>query len=467
MKNKTAEVDKIYLFEEMPIPQAVAKLALPAVIASMVTVLYNLADTMFVGMLNDPVEVSAITISSTISLLLIGVTNLCGAGGSSVLGRALGRRDYEAAKKSSATSIWLGIVIALIYSVVFATFDTRILTALGATEENITPTENYLFWTVILGAIPYVLHITLSYLVRTEGDSLRASIGTMTGCILNIILDPIFVLDFGLGMGAAGAGCATFISNCVACIYYFVVIARKKGHTFVNFLPKHIDISKPVLGDICSVGIPAAIQNFLNVLSMGLLNLLAAGYGTDVVAAIGIAYKIHMVPFQVTFGASSGVMALFSYNYGSRNYRRAKEAFRFTTVISVGFMVVVSAIMMIFAGGIVGAFIKDGAVIGHGEIFLKAFLIALPFQCLDFMGVGIYQAFGKGHLALFAAVIRKIILEISFLLILEKLWPCYGISLAQPAAEVVLCIITVIVVGRIFHRLESESAPSVVSDTTK
>lgn len=171
-------------------------------------------------------------------------------------------------------------------------------------------TGNYMFWTVSCGAAPAILNVVMAHLVRSEGASLHASIGTMSGCFLNMILDPIFILPGGLNMGAAGAGCATFLSNCFACIYFFILLYVKRKNTYVCVDPKRFGFKKEIVVGICSVGIPASIQNLLNVTGMTILNNFTSAYGADAVAAMGIAQKINQVPFQIALGFSQGIMPL-------------------------------------------------------------------------------------------------------------------------------------------------------------
>ena len=212
------ELDKkTYLFEEAPLGRAVMTLAIPTVISSLVTVLYNLADTYFVSMLNDSVQNSAVTLAAPVMLAFNAVNNLFGVGSSSLMSRSLGCRDYDTVAKSSAFGFYCSLICGLLFSLLCFTFRTPLLYLLGADADTFEATNQYMFWTVCLGAAPTILNVVMAYLVRSEGSAMHASIGTMTGCLLNIVLDPIFIMPWGLGMGAAGAGLATFISNCVAC----------------------------------------------------------------------------------------------------------------------------------------------------------------------------------------------------------------------------------------------------------
>ena len=212
---------KLELFENAPPARAVMTMAVPTIISSLVMVVYSLADTYFVGMLGDPVQNAAVTLASPVLLAFNAVNNLFGVGSSSLMSRALGQKDHDTVRRTSAFGFWCALCSGLIFSLGYTAFRGTLLVGLGADEITIGATGEYLFWTVSCGAAPAILNVVMAYLVRAEGASLHASIGTMSGCLLNILLDPVFILPWGLGMGAAGAGCATFLSNCFACCYFF------------------------------------------------------------------------------------------------------------------------------------------------------------------------------------------------------------------------------------------------------
>ena len=447
----------IKLFESMPISKAVMKMSVPTVISSLVMVLYNLADTFFVGFLNDPVQNAAVTLAAPVLLAFNAVNNLFGVGGSSMLSRALGEKDYGTAKRSSATAFYCALVSAILFSLSFTVMKSPILNLLGADDVTRQATSSYLMWTVSCGAVPSILNIVMAYMVRSEGASLHASIGTMSGCLLNIILDPIFIMPWGLDMGAAGAGLATFISNCFALTYFLVLTTVKRKKTFVCLNPKRITKRKKVLLGICAVGIPASIQNLLNVTGMTILNNFAARFGADPVAAIGIAFKVNMIPLQIALGISQGIMPLIGYNYSAKNYKRMKGFLTFTNKIVLSLMGATTVLFFFFSEKITGLFIDTPSVIAYSGKFLQGMCICLAFICVDFVAVGVFQACGMGKKALTFAILRKIVFEIPLLYILNHFFPLYGIAWAQSVSEIIMAVIAVIVLVRMFKKLEKSS----------
>lgn len=456
---------KTELFESMPIPKAVITLSVPSVISSLVMVIYSLADTFFVGMMNDPVQNAAVTLAAPLLLAFNAVNNLFGIGSSSMMSRALGRKDYDTVYRSSAFGFYASLICSLLFSLLYGVLQSPILVMLGANAETIQATADYLFWTVLLGSAPSILNVVLAYLVRAEGSSLHASIGTMCGCLLNIVLDPIFILPWGLNLGAAGAGCATCLSNTVACLYFFVLLFVKRGKTYVCIKPSMFRPSKQIVKGVCGVGIPASIQNLLNVTGMTILNNFTSAYGSDPVAAMGIAQRVNMVPFQIAMGFSQGIMPLISYNYTSGNIKRMKKTFMFTAKISLGFILAVMLTFVFAAEPIISMFMKNESIVAYGAAFQRGFCFALPFLCIDFLALGVFQSCGMGMKSFIFAVVRKIVLEIPALFVLNWLFPLYGLAYAQFVAELILGTIAVVVLVRMFRRLEREHAAPYVSDS--
>ncbi len=446
------DVRKTQLFENTPVPKAVITLAVPTVISSLVMVIYNLADTYFVGILNDPVQNAAVTLAAPVLLAFNAINNLFGVGSSSMMSRALGQKDYDTVSKSSAFGFYFAIICGLLFSAGYTAFRTPLLKVLGADASNMAQTAAYLKWTTTFGAMPAILNVVFAYLVRAEGSSFHASLGTMSGCVLNIALDPIFILPWGFNMGAAGAGLATFISNCAACLYFFIFMLVKRGKTYVCIDPRKFGFYKGIVGRIFNVGIPASIQNLLNVTGMTVLNNFTSAFNNDAVAAMGISQKINMIPMYICMGIAQGIMPLIGYNYASGNRARMKKTLLFTARLSIIFITAMAAVYFIFAGGLIKMFMNNPSVVDYGTAFLRGMCLGLPFLAMDFLAVHVFQACGMGVKALIFAVMRKVLLEIPALYILNRLFPLYGLAYAQFAAEFILAIAAVITLTRIFRK---------------
>lgn len=451
MKNKA--ITKEELFESMPVTKAIFTLTIPVIISSVVSIVYNLSDTFFVGKLNNPVENAAVTLVAPAMTLFYAITNLFGVGASSLMSRMLGIKDYEKVRKASATGIYFGLFFSLLLSVITLTFNNGILNILGTEADTYAVTKQYLFWTVGVGAVPGIMNILFTFLLRAEGRAMHASIGAISGCALNIILDPFFILPFGLNLGAAGAGFATFISNCFAMLYFIVLMCRLRGKTYVSVNPRNLSLKPEILKNIFVVGFPGVVQNNLNVISMTIFNNLAAGFGTYAVASIGIVNKLNQLPIQIIFGFSQGVMPLIGYNFASKNGPRVKEVIRKTFQIA---LIAIAVVMAIYFGGskqLIGFFMKNDEIIKIGSRFLMGCGLSIPFMCVDFVVVGISQSFGMGKYAFIFSVLRKAVFEIPFILIFSKTIGLYGLAISGCSAELLMSIIAAVVLRKLWRNL--------------
>ncbi len=446
------------LFERDSVPRAVVKLSVPMVISSLVALVYSLADTYFVGMLNDPVQTAAVTLAATVLLAFNAVNNLFGVGSSSMMSRALGHKDMKTVRQSSAFGFYGTLACGFLYSLVCGIGMEPLLRILGADATTAQATRDYLFWTVLLGAAPSMLNVVMAYLIRSEGATLHASVGTMSGCLLNIVLDPLFILPGGLNMGAAGAALATLISNCAATLYFFGYLFFKRRTTCVCISFRELTLRREIVGGVCAVGVPAAIQNLLNVVSHMLFNNLAAPFGAQALAGMGSASTISRIPWYIANGISQGVTPLIGYTYAAGLNKRMKQALGFATLISEILLVVLAALGCLFSRQITGLFMDDAQTVAYGSSFLYGMVSSIPFLIADFMAVAVFQALGKGRLSLNMALLRKLVLEIPVMFLLNLLWPLYGLSLAQLCAEIGMSVIGAAMLLRLLRQVDAEQA---------
>ena len=440
------------LFETMPIPSAVSRMCVPMVVTSLVTVVYNMADTYFVGLLGDPVQSAAVPLAYPVVLAFNAMNNLFGVGSSSLVSRSLGQGNTEQARNASAFGFWGAVFGGLLYSLVCTVFQAPLLGLLGADASTRQATMEYMYWVVTWGAAPTILNVVQGQLVRSEGSAVHASIGTMSGCILNIVLDPIFILPWGLNMGAAGAGLATFISNCVACLYFIVLAWTKHGRTVVSMDLRRLRHMPPaVMKNVLAVGVPAAIQNLLNVVGNTILNNFTAAYGAVAVAAMGVSTRLIQIAQQISMGIAQGAMPLISYNYASRDYRRMKGIIRFDMMVDLAAMAAMTAGYWIFAGPLVRLFLNNAKVVAYGSVFLRGACLAIPFLAVDFTCVFTFQSVGMGGTTLVLALCRKLLLEIPLLFALNWAFPLYGLPYAQPVTEVVLALLGLALLRRVLR----------------
>ncbi|MBE6940106.1 MAG: MATE family efflux transporter [Ruminococcaceae bacterium] len=421
------EFSKTELFESVPIPKAIAALAVPTIISQLVTLIYNLADTFFIGRLANPYMVAAVSLTAPWFNLLAALGNLFGMGGSSLISRMLGSGKQDNIKYASAFSIWGGMTATLLFSVGTFLWLRPLLNFLGASPETYGYAEDYLWWTVTLGGVPTVLGLMLGHLLRSEGHARQASRGMMFGGILNVALDPIFI--FGFGLEVAGAAIATCISNVASVIFFLVQYARLHKDSYLSLHPKHFTFrfARPVL----SVGIATATGTLMaNIASMVMVKL-SSGYGDIPLAAYGVVRKIDMFPFSVAMGMCQGFMPLVGYNFAARNFQRMKEAIRFAWKVAAAFAVGCVAVFSLFAPQLLNLFIPEPETSALGTVFLRIACLALPFITMNFLVSYTLQSMGKGIQSTLLISCRQGLCNIPMMLLMNHLFGLYGLIWTQ------------------------------------
>lgn len=438
MKNANAE-----LFETMDVGRAVLTMSVPMVISQAINVIYNIADTFFVGQLNAPEQIAAVTISLPLFLLLNAITNLFGMGGSTVVSGFLGEGKREDAGRCTAFCIWTAMAIAVIYSVVVFFFRPQILPLVGAGPDTYQYSYDYLFWTVCIGAMPTVANPLLANLIRAQGYSRQASFGVALGGILNIILDPIFI--FALGLEVKGAAIATMLSNICAVIYFVIFIRRKKEDIVFRFRPKYYTLKPEISIRTVTAGLPNCMISILATLSNSVLNPMVAAYSTEALAGIGIAKKIDLLAFAVAQGMSQGTLPIISYNYSAKNKSRLNEIIRKTAAYGLLFACCGTLLLFTCGGVIVKFFIQDAVTVAYAKTFVRYISFTCPTTTTVLLVVSIFQGTGQRGKSLFISALRKGLTDIPLLFLFDRLLGLNGIVLAIPLADLVAMIIALTV----------------------
>lgn len=427
------------LFETMPVHRAVAALAVPSVISQIVSIIYNLADTFYIGQLGNPCMVAAVTLVYPWFNVLTALGNLFGIGASSLISRQLGSGNHEDAGKVSAFGFYGGMGATLLFCLCSLVFRIPLLRFLGASDENIAYAQEYLLWVVVFGGIPTMLSMTLAHLLRSEGHAKWASAGMMFGGILNMILDP--VLMFWLGMGFAGSAIATALSNLVAMLFFLFVFYKLKGGTVLSLAPQNFSIQ--FVKQVFSVGTAPAMTTMLATASNMVIVKLAAGYGDISVAAYGIIKKIDMFPLGISMGLCQGFMPLVGYNYAAGNYKRMRQVsvFSWKTAMAIagGFVVCFCS----FAPWILQAFIQDMPTSTLGTSFLRIACLAVPLTSVNALIIYTLQAMGKGIHATILAICRQGLLNIPCLILMNRLFGLYGMIWTQLMIEALMLPVTI------------------------
>lgn len=447
--------DKVYIFESMPVPKAVASLAIPTILSHLVTMIYNLADTFFIGQTGDPNMVAGVAVVYPLFFVLNTITSLFGIGGGSLISRMLGAKESENAKKVSSFCFYTSMIISLIYSLLVFINMNNLLQLLGASSNTINYARDYLVWVVIIGSVPTTIGLVLVHLLRSEGCAKQASIGIAIGGIINIILDPILI--FSLGMGVKGAAIATMISNVITVIYYFYVLSRIKSRTVLSIKLSNYTIKKAMIAPIFIVGLPAALVTLFAFICNVIMNKLISGYGDIQVAAWGIVRKIDMIATNVGMGLSQGVLPLIAYNYAAKNYSRMKSISRFARIVGMTFAFFCVVVFELLAPNLINIFIKNNDTIVVGTVFLRIACVATPFIIMNFLMNTTFQAMGKGKQSLILTICRQAILHIPLIFLFDKIIPLYGIFWSQIVTDTITVVISLILYRGIIASLKKMS----------
>lgn len=444
--------DNKQVFESYSVPKAVATMAVPSMLGMLINVVYNLADTFFVGQTGNSNQVAAVSVSMPLFLIFIAVGNLFGVGGCAFISRSLGEGRQDRVKKISSFCIYSSVIVGIILGAVYMIFREPLLYLVGASDNTIGFASDYLKW-VAIGSPFVVTAITVCNLVRGEGAAKTSMIGSIIGQVVNIVLDPIFILSggdelfgfkmpFGLGLGVAGAAIATVIGNIVSVVFFLIYFL--KGKSILSISPKRFTIKDGVAKGVINVGLPASLNNLLMSLSNIIVNIVLVSYGDNAVAAMGVAMKANMLVVMLQIGLGQGVQPLIGYCYGARNYDRMKKCLRFSMACNIVIGTVMTLFYVVFKENVISMFIDDAQVVELGVKILIALMSPGPIIGIMFVLNFAFQGMGKGFQSLILSIGRQGLIYIPLLFILNAVVGLDGIIWAQASADYACVIMSLI-----------------------
>ena len=456
--HKQLSADKKALFETMPVPKAIITMAIPTLISQIITLIYNMADTFFIGRTGDSLMVAGMSVCYTIVVLTTTFTNLFGIGGGNLVSRLNGRGEFENARKFCSMAFYGGILASVVYSLVVWAFMDPFLYALGASDATIEYARQYLIIVVIIGTLPSIMSVILAHLLRNVGYSKQASYGLSGGALLNIALDPLFMfVIFPRGQEVIGAALATLISNLLSFLFLlwqFIKISKKATlSASFSWLRKMSGADAFLL---LKTGFPSALLICLYDVSNMFLFGLTAPYGDSAVAAIGIEIKIERIPNSLGIGLSQSLSPLVAYNLGSGNFDRMKNFVKTGRLYGIIMTLFCIALYQVFATPLSGFFMStsrgdvEGSMvtIAIAALLLRYRCCASPFMFLNYLSSYCLQAMGAVKLAIIHIIIRIVVLSIPVMYLFNCLWGLDGLGLALPVAEGVSCIVATIFLQR-------------------
>ena len=386
---ETKAVNQEAVFEKLPVPSALRVMVVPAVVSQLIVLIYNMADTFYVGQTGNPYMVAGTSLILPIFNITLCLAGLAGVGGGALISRLLGENKREEARRVSAFSLYLGICIAAVFSLGTGIFMRPLLEFLGAGENTYGYASQYAFCVIVLGA-----------------------------------------------------GIATCLSNCIACLFFLAVLARIGKESGITFSPRAGRPERESIVSVFSVGIPSAVSSFLFDVDYMIIDRLMVSYHDLALAAIGIVLKVERFPLNVGIGICQGMLPLVAYSYGARKKKRMDDTIRLarrTGLIIAGLSIL---LYELFAGQLIQVFISDAKTVELGTNFLRARVLATPLMFLSFFTVYLFQAFGRGEKSLFLGVARWLAFNIPMLFILNGMFGMYGIVWSQVTADTLTVLLS-------------------------
>lgn len=439
------------LFERCPVLQAIIRLALPTIIGQIILVVYNVADTFFIGLTGSDAMVTAVAICMPAFMFLSAISNLFGIGGASVISRALGLHRRDRASSTAAFSFWGCLTTSLLYEAGVWLLMDPFINALGGSDAQVhAQARIYLTVVVVSGGLFASMSTLMAHLVRSEGRSVHASVGIALGGLLNIALDPLFMfVILPEGNEILGAAAATSLSNLISLIYFVAVFRSNNDRSILRVNFSWSMFRNGIPAAVLSCGLPACLMTLFENISYAVLDNLMAQCGVMMQAGIGVAKKINMLAHCMVRGMSQGVLPFISYNYASGNHKRMKLAVVMSMSISVGLSAICMAVYLACGEQMVRLFIQSGSdAVHYGAQFLNILCLGAPFSACAYMVISFFQAVGRGFRSFVLAILRKGVLDIPMMFLLHSVYPVYGIVWATPIADALCCLTAVVLLAQ-------------------
>ena len=442
------ETKELEVFRSASVPTAVLKTAVPAMIAMLMVLVYNLADTFFIGLTRDPYQLAAVSMAMPVFLIFMSVGTVFGIGGTSVISRALGEGRLDYAKKVCSFCMWSCVVLGALLSALFLLFMEQIMALMGTSADTYGYIKSYL--TIVSFGGPFVLIANCySNVVRAEGQSRKAMMGQLMGNLLNVILDPIMISL--LGWGIAGAAAATLIGNVFAACYYILYFLGNRS--ILSIHPRDFSVRDRIGSSVLAIGLPASLSTLMMNLSQIIMNSQMAAFGDMAVAAVGVASKVSMITGMLCIGFGQGVQPLLGYCIGARLWDRFQKIMRFSLVFAFCFNVIMTLLCYVFSERLARIFLSEPVALAYAVRFFRILLTTSVLFGVFYVLANALQAAGAAGAALIVNLSRQGLIYIPALFVLKSLLGANGLVWAQPVADLLSMVIVTILYRRTFRKM--------------
>ena len=437
--------DKEALFASAPVSKALYTMAVPTIISQLINLIYNMVDAFYIGRTGNAYMMAATSLTLTMVMMNVSLSNLFGIGGGSLVARLMGAHNTDEARRVSAFGVYGAVAIALLYAGLVGAFVNPLLRFLGASDATVDYARSYALIVIVLGCLPSILSQALAHLLRNAGFSSQASIGLSTGGILNVMLDPLFMFVLlPRGQEVTGAAIATTLSNIAACIYLIFAYRRASRSAPLSLSPRDaLKVSRDSVKSVFAVGVPSAVLVGLFDLASVCVNIIAAAHSDLVLAGMGIVMKVERIPNAVNIGICQGMLPIVAYNYASGDHARMKAVIHAARIVGLAVAAMSIACLEIFAEPFCRFFLSTNAgdastaltTIGYAVLFLRIRCVTSPVQFTNYHASYCMQAMGKGKKTLLHAFVRELVFYIPFMFLLDRLFGEVGLAAALPVGE--------------------------------
>lgn len=435
MQDKTT-----YLFKDAPVPKAVISNVIPSIISMIMVLVYNLADTFFIGQTKNALMVAAVSVATPAFLLFMAVGMLFGIGGTSLISRMIGEGNSKRAKNASSFCFWTGLIVGIISMILMYIFAKPVCLAIGASNETIEYATQYL--RIVSIGIPFlIISNCFSNIIRSEGRAKTAMSGMIIGNLANIILDPIMILTFGWNV--AGAAIATVIGNVLSTVFYIIHLTSKK--TVLSIKYRDYKAGERIALDVFAIGIPASLNSILMSMSNIIINNKMKDFGDMAVAGLGVAMKVNMIVVMLLIGLGTGIQPLLGYCYGAGNRKRYFSVLKFSILLALALSAIMTCICYFGASFLVKAILDEPNAYTYGFEFSRLYILSGPIMGLLFVFINAIQSTGAALPSLILSISRQGLLYVPILTIISITTnSARMLALAQPITDYLATFLAVI-----------------------
>lgn len=435
MNTKTTEI-----FRDAPVPKAVLTNVIPSIISMIMVLVYNLADTFFIGQTKNALMVAAVSIATPAFLLFMAIGMLFGIGGTSLISRMLGEGREDRARNASSFCFWTGTTIGVVSAIFMFFLAEPVCRKIGASNDTIQYATEYL--RIVSFGIPFlIVSNAFSNIIRAEGRAKTAMSGMIIGNLANIILDPVMIL--GLGWNVTGAAVATVIGNVLSAVFYVQHLISKRS--MLSIRPSDFHFRGHIALDVFAIGIPASLNSILMSTSNIIVNNKMVHFGDMAVAGLGVAMKVNMIVVMLLIGLGTGIQPLLGYCFGAANKKRYFAVLKFSVLLALCLSAVMTCICYFGASGLVQAFLKDQAAFDYGFSFSRIYILSGPILGIMFVFINAIQSTGAAIPALILSISRQGLLYLPILMVIsETTESARMLALAQPITDYLATLLAVV-----------------------